>query len=167
MLRHILLGVGITLIVVALVLMGVNVAQPSFDNSKNRINNKRQTIIKEARKLGMAFPGENYQSGISLEQNIDLEKVISSLAKEKSKQSNSVKDHLREIIINIPQGMNGRQVAGLLVSKGLLKNKTKFIKTLNKFNIENKIMAGRYTFSSQASFIEILLVLIAPKEDIK
>jgi|GEM_PF-6964180 hypothetical protein len=78
MLRHTLLGIGITLVIMALLL--------SLDLNLFNLNSPKETvmteeeIIKEARKLGMSFPAESYSNqDIKLKKNYDLEGAFASV----------------------------------------------------------------------------------------
>ncbi|GAB6098869.1 hypothetical protein JCM16358_07480 [Halanaerocella petrolearia] len=211
MLRHVLLGVGITLIIISLVLLQVDLVNFKGQEmaKKEQPSNSRSIIIQKAKKLGMTFPGKSYKQEISLRQGIDLKQalpetksidqighiiteakelgmifpkdkdsfkvtlvpkinlsqILSKPKETKQGQEKKKEEVIKDVKIYIPQGMKSGQVAELLVSKGLLKEEINFINLLNKFNIENKVMAGKYTFPANISSLELLSALIAPQED--
>ncbi|TDX51902.1 hypothetical protein [Orenia marismortui] len=106
MLRHTLLGIGITLILVSLLLIGFNI------NFEKNTTIPKEKIIKEAKKLGMSFPGEEYGNEISLEKDFNLEKALlqleidNPLEQEGNQSDNSnhnqqkIKDNRQEDIVN-------------------------------------------------------------------
>ena len=154
MFKDILLGVGITLIIIASILM---VTDFMITNRTKSVKNKelsRQEIIAEARKIGMAFAGEEYykknQQDFSLQQS-----TVLTLP-----QSNSTQETISApVVIKIPSGISSRKVADLLLEKKLIKDKKSFIKLLTKFDLENKIMAGRYEFEADISPLKLILFL--------
>ncbi|GAB6137628.1 hypothetical protein [Halanaerobaculum tunisiense] len=154
MLRHLLLGIGISLLVISLVMLRVDVVDNSSSNQvTNNQQYKSQTIIKEAKKLGMTFPGTDYSSEVSLEQKVDLDYLRAPAVNDQTSQE--------QISITIAEGMRGNQVARLLVEQGLVAEERVFIKLLAKFDIEDRIMAGEYHFSPSVSPFEVLLTLTA------
>ncbi|MCK8816501.1 endolytic transglycosylase MltG [Natroniella sulfidigena] len=107
MIRHILLGIGITLVVFSLVLLGtdyqfqpkelvVEERQPVEDESEVvEPVIDQDDIITEARELGMTFPGEDYQrhnNGINLEQDVELEEVLIDLEMQEEDEVKEVED---------------------------------------------------------------------------
>ena len=154
MFKDILLGVGITLIIIASILM---VTDFMITNRTKSVKNKelsRQEIIAEARKIGMGFAGEEYyknnQQDFSLQQS-----TVLTLP-----QSNSTQETISApVVIKIPSGISSRKVADLLLEKKLIKDKKSFIKLLTKFDLENKIMAGRYEFEADISPLKLILFL--------
>mgnify|MGYP006276165727 CR=1 FL=1 len=149
MLKDVLLGVGITLIIIALILIAFDLHVPSKENDLSN-----EQIIKKARKIGMAFPGQNY--GQTRKNPFSLNTTTSiGYTEAKSEQSTNVSP----ITIEIPSGVSSRQVANLLAEKNLLADKKSFIKLLTKSNLENKIMAGRYEFNADVSSLELILTL--------
>jgi len=81
MLRHTLLGIGITLVIIALVL-SLDVDFFALDLQKENIITEKE-IIKEARRLGMTFPGESYShEDINLKKNFNLAESLASLEKD-------------------------------------------------------------------------------------
>lgn len=183
MLRHVLLGMGVTLIILSLVLMAGGLL-PASSSSTPQLT--EQKIINRARKLGMEFPGANYTQGITLESGVDLaasleqmekaetpqtvetkaeEKVGSAEKKEqqtaekksKSKTGQQNNTQQEKIKLTITKGMQGWEVADLLVEKGVVKDRDVFINLLQKFDIEDKIMAGDYEFKPGVSKLEVLL----------
>lgn len=148
MLKDLLLGVGITLIVLSLILLVI-------DNPVSRQDGKlsQEEIIKKARKIGMTFPG----SGIKRKDNnlFSLD-VKTSLNLPTPSQSESSSE---EIIINIPTGISARETASLLLKNDLIQDKKSFVELLTKFDLENKIRAGRYTLQGNISSIKLLLRL--------
>ena len=160
MLRHMLLGAGIALIVVSMILGGVNLSESEEISEEE--------IINQARELGLAFPGEGVRGDFSLEAGVDLEKVVAveetSKAKQKKKQDKESKKGVlesEEVRVVIERGMNGQEVAEILTDKRLIESKEELITLLDKFDIENRIMAGTYNFSQATSKLEILLTITA------
>ncbi|MBM7555368.1 hypothetical protein [Halanaerobacter jeridensis] len=154
MLRNVLLGIGITLIIISSILMVTDLTIGNEQTSIKSNKLSRQEIITEARKFGMSFAGQEYynkhQQDLSLNQTTTLslpEATSSSLSTPTS------------ISINIPSGISSREVADLLLKKKLIKNKKSFIQLLTKFDLENKIMAGRYKFTADVSPLTVLLSL--------
>ncbi len=182
MLRDILLGVGITLIIISLILIRMD-----YNVQKNNSFSEEE-IISLARERGMLFPGEEYRSDeIKLRRNIDLKKGLACLEREeeqklkerleqrreelkekevklKNKEDDLIKKEKKllklkdnkEVLVEIPRGISSREVADLLVNKGLIKDKKAFILLLDKLDIETKIMAGRYKFNKDVSFLKML-----------
>ena len=145
MFQDILLGVGITLIVISLILIGVN---DDLFQEEDKLT--EDEIINQARKIGMYFPGENYQNEISLDSKIKLNAAI--INDSKSSQPSP-------ITITIPSGISSRKIVSLLLEKNLIKDKENFLKLLTKFDLENKIMAGTYKLQPNISALELLLLL--------
>ncbi|MCK8826286.1 endolytic transglycosylase MltG [Natroniella acetigena] len=187
MIRHTLLGIGITLVVFSLVLLGTDY---QFQQEELVFEKEEQVeqedIISKARELGMTFSGENYQkynSSINLQQEVDLEKVLIDLAEEEEvdkieqekEESTAEVEKLLEqeeleveekndgevIEITIPEGMPSRQVATLLVEQELIEDRLVFIQILDKLDSERKVMAGTYQFSTDISPLRLLLTLLA------
>ncbi|OCL27114.1 hypothetical protein U472_06435 [Orenia metallireducens] len=95
MLRHTLLGIGITLVIMALVL-SLDINLPGLNLQKETVITESE-IIKEARKLGMTFPGESYShEDISLERNFSLEGVVASLKEGNVKEEAEVEEIVDE-----------------------------------------------------------------------
>jgi rhodanese-related sulfurtransferase len=176
MLRHLLLGIGITLIILSLVL--INVEIPA-----NKAQLTREEIINKAKELGMMFPGEDYKRGFFLDPGVNLKESLlessseqaedesdpetEKIATEKMAAEEQTGEDQRQlaadqvITIVVSSGMRAQEVAELLVRKGLLQDGEAFLKLLEKFEVENKIMAGRYEFSSNVSELELLFSLTA------
>lgn len=153
MFKNILLGVGITLITIALILM---VTDTHFLLQEPKLTN--DNIIKKARKLGMSFPGQDYYQNNAHELGLKRKTTL-SLPKPKTKPNKSVDSS--PITIQIPSGISSRKAAELLLEKNLIKDKKTFIKLLTKCNLENKIMAGRYEFNPNISSLQVVLTLTA------
>ncbi|MGM0369058.1 MAG: hypothetical protein ACQEP9_01410 [Bacillota bacterium] len=203
MLRDILLGVGITLITLALILI-------VFDNLTvvEKTDLTKTEIINRARELGMFFPGEKNSEELSLKRETSLEareldksnlaanedalvvveendlsrtKIINKASDmgmffpwKKNKQNillnqrtnleinelNKLDSLTEEVItLEIPAGISSREITDLLVEKKLIKDRSSFIKLLSKFDLENKVMSGTYSFSPQTSPLKLLVVL--------
>jgi hypothetical protein len=203
MLRDILLGVGITLIALALILIGFDDLTVVEETDLNKTE-----IINRARELGMFFPGEKNNEELSLNRETSLEiselnrsdlavneyapvvveendlsstKIINKASDmgmffpwEKSNRNillnqrinleinelNELDSVTKEAIrIEIPSGISSREITDLLVEKELIKDRSSFIKLLSKFDLENKVMSGTYSFSPQTSPLKLLVVL--------
>ena len=53
--------------------------------------------------------------------------------------------------------MISSQIAALLADKKLVQNKEKFIKLLLKLDIDRKMKAGKFKFTSEDTVVEVLL----------
>jgi len=182
MLRHILLGIGVTLLVISLVLIAGGLLPAAPSNSQLT----EEELINRARKLGMEFPGANYTQGITLESGVNLKNSLQQkekeetteevekdvkekektteeeqAAKEKMNPESEVKNDTQQekITVTITEGMQGWEVADLLTERGIVENRTVFINLLQKFDIEKKIMAGEYEFKPGVSKLEVLLAV--------
>ncbi|WP_408954524.1 hypothetical protein [Natroniella sp. ANB-PHB2] len=118
MIRHILLGIGITFLIFSLVLVGTDYqiqqeelmlereeSAEEYSNVVELADREDEIIISKARGLGMTFPGENYQSynsNVNLQQEVDLEKVLIHLEEEfevktlKEKTKNEEEDKIEQ-----------------------------------------------------------------------
>lgn len=148
MTKDLLLGIGIALIITSSILMVTDSGSYKDDQLSH------SKIIEKARKVGMLFPGEdiNTRDELYLERQTTLEST--RLSSKKPPLSS-------QIIIEIPTGISSREVADLLQENNLIKDKKSFIKLLTKFNLANKIMAGRYQFKTDISPLKLLLTLTA------
>ena len=149
MLKNVLLGMGITLIIISLFLMVTDTHVLLHDDE---ITN--DDIIKQARKLGMFFPGQDYYK--TNPQQLNLERKTDLTLPQVKPEQPSVSS---PIIIQIPSGMSSRKVADLLLEKNLIQDKKTFLKLLTKCDLENKIRAGRYELDSDISPLQLVLDL--------
>ncbi len=190
MLRHFLLGVGISLILIFCILILFNLELVNFAELDNQfileqvmereletgfIEEARRDfeaeiteeyIIEEAKELGMRFDAEPlffaeysfspelFENLIEFELNNNSE-LIDNQYEENSEEAESEESEI--ITLTIQSGIQAREVAWLLEEKGLIDNTTAFILLINRFNMEDKIMAGTYYFPADISLIELLL----------
>lgn len=89
--------------------------------------------------------GENALEAISENLSVNLAEDI---------EERTIAD-TKPITIIIPEGSTGRQVARILDEEGLIPFDD-FIKLLLLFDIETRIKAGEYTFSSENGIVDIL-----------
>lgn len=90
MLRHILLGIGIACIAISLILVGID-----FKSVEAPVISEKM-IINKAKNLGMAFPGEDYKKGISLDKEVDLSKSLVSFNRVSEKKKNKTEENKME-----------------------------------------------------------------------
>lgn len=193
MMRHFLLGLGVTLILIFIILVTfnlelVNLADLDEEFIVEQVREKElestfveeakekfeaeiteEYIIDEAKKLGMNFDNQITDEFISkyyftrgsffsetdflVSETIDAEIINDEINIEEIEKNNEKET----ITLFIRSGMNAREIAWLLKEEGLISDVTSFILLVNRFNMEDKIMAGTYHFSPDISTLRLLL----------
>ncbi len=126
------LGVGIGLVLSS----GVAILHLDFTSKASS-----DFIKAEAKKLGMIEPSEY----------IDKKQIQSE---------NISSDSQKTIIVEIPNGANDKEVAGILKEKNLIESEEAFIKKINEINIQKKFQAGKFEFTDSDSIEDIIKKII-------
>ncbi|MGM0501146.1 MAG: hypothetical protein ACQERJ_01330 [Bacillota bacterium] len=150
MLQDVLLGVGITLIIISLLLIGF-----SEDPTVEKEQLSEEEIINRAKNIGMIFPELEQEQ--QEEQEADAAVAKQNLVDQNKQNDNSSINSPKTI--KIPPGISSQEVADILLKKKLIKDQESFMKLLKKFNLENKIRAGEYEVKSNISPLKLLLIL--------
>ena len=69
----------------------------------------------------------------------------------------------KRITISVPEGATGKDVAGLLYEKGLIKSPTAFSYYLRQHELSNGIKAGRFVFQENFDLPKIVGILVSGK----
>lgn len=161
--KNILLGIGIGIIISS----SITTTFYSSNTESSFQHLDDEVIIRRAKELGMSFtyilpiqnPKDEKEDMIDdLDQNSTENNGDKS---ETSPEGSSEKDtsEIFYVKVNIPQGYNSFQIASILEESGVLKDRSMFIKEVDRLRLSRRLNWGTYDINSNMSISDLIKLL--------
>lgn len=103
---------------------------------------------------------QEVEDGINEDNNSENNKENENNSTEENKgDSSNPTDVSKEIVINIPAGALPHQIANILMSNGIIKDKNSFLKRSEELGLDTKLRSGNYTLKTNSSLDNIIKTL--------